>query len=110
MAAATSLLCSDAAKSFGLKNLELAGDAVERAAEVGADSAHNDDSGDSDQRGNEAILDGGCSALIIEAPLQNTKHRNLLTCGLKTRHPRFVFGKEYASPLLIKRNRYNYSW
>jgi len=76
-----------------LGNLELAGDAVERAAEVGADSAHNDDSGDSDQRGNEAILDGGCSALIIEAPLQNTKHRNLLTCGLKTRHPRFVFHK-----------------
>src|SRR6185312_13328413 len=48
----------------GASGLQVAGDRVERAAEVGADGAHHDNRGDRDQRGDQPVFDGGHAALV----------------------------------------------
>jgi len=54
--------------------LELAGDAVEGAAEVRADGAHHGHRGDGDQRSDQAIFDRGCSVLVTQKLLEGREH------------------------------------
>jgi hypothetical protein len=53
--------------AFGFApSLELGGDRVERAAEVGADGAHHGHGGDGDQRGDQSVLDRSGSVLVFQ--------------------------------------------
>ena len=52
----------------------LAGDALESRIERGAERRGADDDGNADQRGNEALLDGGRTRLVFHKTLENVLH------------------------------------
>src|SRR5262249_42752745 len=58
--------------------LELCGDRVERARQVGADGAHHGDGRDGDQRRDQAILDRGGTVLVPQQLTEKCEHSRLL--------------------------------
>src|ERR1051326_4281351 len=67
----------DRSHCFGMRvarSLHRVGDAVEGRGEVGADQLHRGDDHHGDAGGDQAVLDGGRTGLVLHEPREHTLH------------------------------------
>jgi hypothetical protein len=61
--------------------LQVAGDHVEDAAEIGANQLERGDSGNSDQCGDQAVLDSGGAVFVPNELAEGAEHLGVLAGG-----------------------------
>jgi hypothetical protein len=91
------------------QGLELAGDGLERRAEVGADGAHHGHRSDGNQRRDQTVLDRRCAVFVLQK-LQDGRKHLVPPRGLTTRSSAQRLSKALSAPGIVQHSpkRRNY--